>query len=279
MLFAVLDDHSRLICHLQWFFAETAQVLVFGLKQALLKWGLPRAIMSDNGSAMIAGETTGGLETLGISHQKTLAYSPHQKGKQETFWSQIEGRLLPMLQHQELDLAQLNRLTTTWAELEYNRRCHQEIDATPLERLQQAQAVSREAPSVDVLDRAFTRRVSRRQRRSDGTLTLDGVRFDVPSRLRMLENLTVRYATWDLTQAYIIDPETDAVLARIRPLDKRKHADGRRAVVEDPSPLSEASEPVDDSYPPLMRKILAQWAQTGLPPAFIPLDPDEDHDA
>ena len=39
--------------------------------------------MSDNGSAMLAAETTEGLARLGIVHDKTLPYAPFQNGKQE----------------------------------------------------------------------------------------------------------------------------------------------------------------------------------------------------
>jgi integrase len=48
--------------------------------------------MSDNGSAMVAAETTQGLVRLGIVHETTLPFSPEQNGKQERFWGQIEGR-------------------------------------------------------------------------------------------------------------------------------------------------------------------------------------------
>jgi len=50
MLLGVIDDHSRLGCHLQWYRAEDTQALVHGFSQALAKRGLPRACMSDNGS-------------------------------------------------------------------------------------------------------------------------------------------------------------------------------------------------------------------------------------
>ena len=56
ILLGFLDDHSRLGCHLQWYLAETAEVFVHGLCQALMKRGLPRALLTDNGSAMMAGE-------------------------------------------------------------------------------------------------------------------------------------------------------------------------------------------------------------------------------
>jgi len=47
LMLAVIDDHSRLICHLQWYLDETAETLVHGLTQAFQKRGLPRALMSD----------------------------------------------------------------------------------------------------------------------------------------------------------------------------------------------------------------------------------------
>jgi transposase InsO family protein len=81
----ILDDHSRLCCHVQWYLSETAEDLVHGLSQAIQKRGLPRALLTDNGSAMVAEEVTEGLARLGILHERTLPYSPYQNGKQEAF--------------------------------------------------------------------------------------------------------------------------------------------------------------------------------------------------
>ena len=80
---AILDDYSRLCCHLQFYLAETAECLVHGLTQAFMKRGLPRALLTDNGAAMLAEETQNGLARLGIEHKSTLPYSPYQNGKQE----------------------------------------------------------------------------------------------------------------------------------------------------------------------------------------------------
>ena len=93
----ILDDHSRLCCHVQWYLSETAEDLVHGLSQAIQKRGLPRALLTDNGSAMVAEEVTEGLLRLGIVHERTLPYSPYQNGKQEAFWGTLEGRLMKML--------------------------------------------------------------------------------------------------------------------------------------------------------------------------------------
>jgi len=47
---------------------------------------------------MTAAETREGLLRLGITGTTTLPYAPFQNAKQEIVWSQIEGRLLAMLE-------------------------------------------------------------------------------------------------------------------------------------------------------------------------------------
>jgi hypothetical protein len=157
ILLAILDDRSRLVCHAQWYLNETTDSLIHGLSQALLKRGLPRSLLSDNGSAMIATETTQGLGRLSILQQTTLPYSPYQNGKQEVFWAQVEGRLLAMLEGQtDLSLALLNEATQAWVEMEYQRAIHSEIGQTPLERWLSGPGVARACPGVDDLRLAFT---------------------------------------------------------------------------------------------------------------------------
>jgi hypothetical protein len=182
---AILDDHSRLVCHAQWYLSETAEDLIHGLTQAFLKRGLPRSLMTDNGSAMIAAETRQGLQRLSIIHETTLPYSPYQNGKQETFWSQVEGRLLAMLDnYADLTLAFLNEATQAWIEMEYHRAIHSETGQTPLKRFLESPGVGRDCPSAETLRLAFTQQTTRTQRRSDGTVSLDGTRFEIPSRFQ-----------------------------------------------------------------------------------------------
>jgi hypothetical protein len=228
--------------------------------------------MSDNGAAMTAHETENGLLRLGITHDRTLAYSPYQNGKLERFWGQVEGRLMAMLSKVEpLTLDLLNRVSQAWVEMEYNRSLHEEIGSTPLERLLKGPDVSRPAPDSEALRFAFTKQERRTQRKSDGTLQIDGVRFEVPSRFRHFQHLYVRYQRWDLGSAYLVEPRTGDLLARIYPQDKTRNAHGYRRTLE---PLTEPIAPETDSepFPPLLRKLMSDYAATGLPPAYIPKD-------
>ena len=229
----VLDDHSRLCCHIQWYLSETAEDLVHGLSQAIQKRGLPRALLTDNGSAMVAEEVVEGLLRLGIVHERTLPYSPYQNGKQEAFWGTLEGRLMKMLDGMaQLTLELLNKTTQAWMEIEYNRAVHRETCSSPVERVAQAPDVLRDSPSSESLRDAFRLETTRTQRRSDGTISVEGVRFEVPGRYRHFREVAVRYARWDLGRVDLVDQHSGAILAPIHPLDKGANADGHRALVE-----------------------------------------------
>ena len=273
-LLGVLDDHSRLACHTQWYWGETAEDLVHGLSQAFCKRGLPRALLTDNGAAMTAEEVVQGLKRLAIVHDTTLPYSPYQNGKQEVFWATVEGRLMAMLHGVDpLTLELLNQATQAWVEMEYNRTRHSETRQTPLQRFLNDTNVGRPSVSSEALAQAFRQDVTRTPRRSDGTLSLEAVRFEIPSRLAHLRRVTVRYARWNLRHVHLVDPRTDTLLAPIYPLDKAHHADARRARRTPGLPPATVTPATDQAPPPmapLLRKLLAQYAATGLPPAYLP---------
>lgn len=271
-LLGVLDDYSRLACHVQWYLGETAETLVHGLSQAIQKRGLPRALMTDNGSAMLAEEVRQGLQRLSIIHELTLPYSPYQNAKQEVFWASVEGRLMAMLEGVEaLTLAQLNEATQAWSEQEYHRRVHSELGCTPLARYLKGPEVARQSPGSEQLRQAFRQQVHRRQRRSDGTVSVLGRRFELPSRYRQLEQPVVRYARWDLRSIDLIDPQTQTRLCALYPLDKNANAEGRRRALSPapPSPSAPGQTPPHEPAP-LLQQLLADYAASGLPPAYLP---------
>jgi putative transposase len=275
----VIDDCSRLICHLQWYSHENTECLVHCVAQALQRRGLPRTVYSDNGSAMIAGEFGAGLHHLGVLALTTPPRSAWMNGKQETLWNRVEGRLLAMLDAvPNLTLKQLNHASFVWVEQEYLATAHRELQgATPLQRFLAGPSVLRDCPDSATLRRHFRIEVQRTQRRSDGTITVDGVRFEVPQAFAHLRQLTVRYARWDRSQVDLVDPRTGVIQATLYPLDKARHADGRRRIVPStglssrPVATSSTATPRDPQAP-LMRHLMAQFAATGLPPAYLELD-------
>lgn len=274
IVLAVIDDRSRLICHVQWYLSETTEDLVHGFGQALMRRGTPRSLMTDNGAAMMSAEFTEGLLRLGISHDPTLAYSPHQNGKIENLWGVLEGQLMAMLENKrDLTLDLLNRATHAWVEMDYNREVHSETKQTPLARFLAGPTEMRPSPDTAKLRDVFRTEETRLQRRSDGTVTIGGVRFEVPDRLRHVQKLAVRYARWDLSKVDVVDEHTGQVMAPLYPLDKAKNADARRRVragVVAAAPTVVTARPPDEMAPHLTALMSQHVETTGLPPAFIP---------
>lgn len=277
---AFIDDRSRLICHVQWYLSETARDLVHGLSQAIMKRGLPRSVMTDNGAAMSAAEWKEGLSRLGIEHKATLPYSPHQNGKMECFWGQLEGRLMAMLEgERDLSLKLLNDATQAWVEMEYNRAVHRETKEAPSARFLAGPQLLRKSSSTDELRGAFRAEQLRQQRRSDGTVMIEGVRFEVPSRFRHLATVCCRYARWDLSYVHMVDERSGVVLSPLYPLSRAANADGRRRTItdSDSSAAPMVSTPEESSMSggvaPLLQQHMSDYCEAGMTPAYLPINP------
>ena len=282
ILLGFLDDHSRLGCHLQWYLAETAEVFVHGLCQAFMKRGLPRSLLTDNGAAMTAGEVEEGLLRLGIAGVTTLAYSPHQNAKIESFWGTVESRLMAMLEGVDaLTLKRLNDATVAWLEQDYHRRKHRELAMTPHQRLAGSVDASRPCPGSAELKAAFRITRKRTLRRSDGTVSVESIRYQVPQPWRHLRETWVRYARWDLASVDLVDGRSGERLCTLYPLDKRANADGVRRPTSPGGNDGGASAGAGE-LPPLLKGMLDAQAASGLPPAWLPHDktpgPGEDND-
>jgi hypothetical protein len=201
----------------------------------------------------------------------------------------MEGRLMEMLRGvAELTLDFLNEATQAWMEIEYNRAVHRELSMSPVERFSKSPDVLRTSPSSQTLREAFRLQTTRAQRRGDGTISLLGVRFEIPARFRHFRHVVVRYARWDLGRVDLVDPRSGTILAPIYPLDRVANADGRRAPFDadrrdgpnDDEPdagSSAASQPGGDGpdkpLPPLLKQILDQYSASGAPPAYLPKQP------
>jgi transposase InsO family protein len=278
-LLGILDDRSRLCCHAQWYLDETAETLVHGLSQAIQKRRRPQQLMTDNGAAMKADEVREGLARLGILHERTLPGCPEQNAKQEAWWNTVEGRLLAMVENiPNLTLDVLNHATQAWVEMEYNRARHSEIGEAPAERFLRGPDVGRPSPTAEELRLAFRVEETRVQRRSDGTATIAGVRYEVPSRYRTLERLRVRYASWDLSTVHLVDDRSGTLLAPLYPLDRTKNGTQSRRMLAEVASSSQATAVVTTSpseipeMAPLLRHLITTYDRAGLPPAYVPKD-------
>jgi hypothetical protein len=180
-----MDDASRLITHSAFCTNETALDIEGVLKQAVLKRGLPRKLVVDNGPAYRAATLQGICARLDIRLIYCRPYAPEGKGKLERWHRTFRDQFLSELDFSRIhDLDDLNARLWAWIEQIYHRTPHGGLDdKTPLERYQQDLPKIRQlGQKAAQLDALFYYRIKRRVRK-DGTVSYLGRDFEVPYEL------------------------------------------------------------------------------------------------
>ena len=142
-LVSLMDDASRLLTHSAFCFGETALDIEGVLKQAILKRGLCKKFVVDNGSAYRSQSLQGICARLEIRLIYCRPYEPEAKGKLERWHRVVRQQILSELDIRECaSLADLNALLWAWVEGVYHRRVHSRLNGlTPLQRFQQAATI------------------------------------------------------------------------------------------------------------------------------------------
>jgi hypothetical protein len=223
----------------------------------VLKRGLPRKLVVDNGAAYRAATLQGICARLDIRLIYCRPYAPEGKGKLERWHRTFREHFLSELDVSRLnDLDDLNARLWAWIEQVYHRRPHGGLGGlTPLERYQQ------DLPKIRLLgqkaarlDELFHHRVARKVRK-DGTVSYQGRDFEVPYELSGKIVLLV------------VDPHAETVvgiedaegrtLGAVTPLDTLGNALRRRrrpdpnesgSVVSSPVPGGDSPNGVELAY-------------------------------
>ncbi|CAJ3054760.1 integrase catalytic subunit [Burkholderia pseudomallei] len=185
-LVSLMDDASRLVAHSAFCLSETALEIEGVLKQALLRRGIPKMLVVDNGAAYRAASLHTICADLGVRLVHCQPYQPTSKGKLERWHRTVREQFLAELDTTHIrDLADLNARLWAWLEQVYHCEPHSALgeNVTPLSRYRQdlprIRALGSLAPRLDEL---FLHRVERRVRR-DGTVSYEGAVFEVPYEL------------------------------------------------------------------------------------------------
>ena len=184
-LVSLFDDASRLVCHSAFCLGETALDIEGVLKQAVLKRGVARKLIVDNGAAYRATTLQQICARLGIQLIHCRPYMPEGKGKLERWHRTLRGSFLSEIALEAaLELADLNARLWAWTEQIYHRAAHAGLAGlTPLARYQQDLAHLRPLGTrAAQLDSIFHHRLQRDVRK-DGTVSYQGRAFEVPYEL------------------------------------------------------------------------------------------------
>ena len=111
-LIAILDDHSRLIAHGQFYLSEALVSYLDAFESALAKRGLPRKLYVDNGAAFRSRHLEYVCASLAIALIHSKPYTPQGRGKIERFFRTVRGQFLPGFKGQTLN--ELNEALDGW---------------------------------------------------------------------------------------------------------------------------------------------------------------------
>jgi transposase InsO family protein len=177
-LFAFLDDMSRLIPYAQFYVSEGLESYLDGLRQALLRRGLPRRLYVDNGPSFRSQHLAQITASLGIALIHSTPYQPEGRGKCERWFRTVREQFLSVWRGK--GLGDLNEALRGWLEHRYHPSVHSVTGQSPLERFSSHLECLRPAPpNLEDYFRKRTLRVVARDR----TVALNGRLYEAPIAL------------------------------------------------------------------------------------------------
>jgi len=178
-LLAAIDDASRFVVLGRFLPSESYRDLAPALVEAFTRYGVPLAIYCDNGAAFSTSDLALACARLHVALIHSRPYVPESRGKIERFFGTVRSRFLAAISPSALaSLAALNEAFSRWLDADYHRRVHSALGASPLSKFLDSSRPKRWVcrQELDLYFHHTLRRVVRR----DGTVSVDGVRYEAP---------------------------------------------------------------------------------------------------
>ena len=228
-LVSLMDDKSRLILHSVFCPSEKALDIEYVLKQSLLRRGLPKRLILDNGSAYRSHSLQGICARLSIELIYCKPYAPEGKAKLERWHRTLRSQFLSELPDKKIySMTEINQLLWAWIDEVYHPRPHSSLSGqSPLSVWQKGlEFVKPLGTLAHRLDELFYHRVKRRVRK-DSTISYEGKVFDVPYELAR-KNITIVVEPHQQQALYIEDDEGKWI-GDIVPVDLQANRRRKRA--------------------------------------------------
>lgn len=180
-LISFMDDASRLLTHSSFYFDEQAISVERVLKEAVMRRGLPKRLIVDNGSAYRSASFVGICARLDIRLIYCRPYEPEGKGKLERWHRTVRAQFLNELNSQYLNsIHDLNDRLHAWIEEIYHQRKHNGLnELSPLTRFRQDIANTRRLGDLAKnIDEIFYHRIPR-QVSKVGLIKYEGNSYEV----------------------------------------------------------------------------------------------------
>ena len=231
LLFAFLDDHSRLVVGHRFGRHEDVLRLEAALRRGLASRGVPKRIYVDNGSPFVSHQLARACAVLGIRLVHSRPGRPQGRGKIERFFATVRAQFLVEIADDQLEsLSRLNELFTAWVETRYHHRPHRETGQSPLARFTAAGIP--DVPTPQLLREAFLWAESRTVAKT-AMVSLHGNRYEVDHAL-VGRRVQLVFDPFDLATLEVRHDDRDFGVAIPQELTTHVHP---KATVEAPDVL------------------------------------------
>ncbi len=220
---ALIDDASRMVVGVDVFFNDTFVNLMSVLKSAVAKYGVPKVLNFDNGSAYKNRQMELLAARVGSTINYCRPYTPTAKAKIERWFRTMKDQWMA-----SLDLKDFHSLDALHGSLSafvrsYNLTPHSSLKGkSPQDRFfSEPERIRR--LDMQRIEESFLLELERRVS-ADSVIVIDGVEYEVDYRFSK-QRITLRYSP-DMKDIFVL--ERDGSLTPIRLLNKQENASIKR---------------------------------------------------
>lgn len=242
-LCAIMDDHSRLVVHAEFYLSEAFSSLKEALRHAIERRGIPQRLYVDNGACYRSTNLEQILAGLGVQLTHSRPYTPQGRGKIERWFRYVRDDFMPQGGEDGQVLSDLNERLAAWVDT-YNSRVHSVTKMSPEARFKANLSCVRPAPSD--LIRHFRLSESRRVKK-DRSIMLQGRLFEAPARL-IDRSVDLRFHPEEPLEVEIFHEGLSHGMATV--LDARVNGRSGRDYADAGSPKRKVEQPPVSPGPP-----------------------------
>jgi len=174
---AFIDDATRYIVHGEFYDTLDQSIVEDCLRKAILKEGVPRRLLFDNGKQFRTKWMERACAILDIKLIFTAPYSPESKGKIERFNRTLDSFLAEAALATPGGLSAINHLFDVWLSECYHNKEHMGLGVSPREAYKSSRVPLR-FPDEEMVVKAFLR-VEQRKVDKSGCISFGGRKYEV----------------------------------------------------------------------------------------------------
>ena len=218
---ALIDDASRFIVAADVFFNDNYENLMYLIRSAVLKHGVPHLFSFDNGPSYRNLQMELLAARIGSSVHYCEPFTPTSKSKIERWFLTMRLQYLATLDMKQFDSIDALRKDFDAYVLRYNQTVHSSLNGmSPQERFFSEPEKIRRLSEFDAAH-SFMMEIERRVS-ADGVVSIDRKEYEVHYRYAK-QRIRIRYSP-DFSETYIVEPSGELTSIDMRPLNKKDNS-------------------------------------------------------